>query len=54
MTGPDLVLSLLKTVRHFFPRLRQRLAALPDRRDRKRLHYPARFLVWEAVLMFVF
>jgi len=45
----------------FFPRLRQGLDELPDRRSPKRIHYPARFpfdklragLVWEAVLMFV-
>jgi hypothetical protein len=54
MTRQSLILAVLKTVRHFFPRLQERLDELPDRRSPKRIRYPARVLVWEAILLFIF
>lgn len=54
MSRSELLLAIAKTQQHFFPSLRQWLDELPDPRDRDRITYPVRFLVWTGLLMFLF
>lgn len=54
MIPKRLVLSLFKTIRRFFPSLNRWLNNLPDPRNQDMIVYEARFLVWTALLMFLF
>jgi hypothetical protein len=44
---------LVRTTRHFFPQFNDWLDDLPDRRDRKRLTYHRRFLLWVGLFLFL-
>jgi hypothetical protein len=48
--GPELV----RTIRHFWPKLNDWLDDLPDRRDQATITYAARFLLWWGLSLFLF
>ena len=54
MSREELLLAIPRTLRHFFPSLREWLDELPDPRDADRITYPTRFLVWTGLLMYLF